>query len=68
LILEPLRTLWAEDKGQARACPDRARAIPCKVQVGLPPDGVRRGNSNSNSNDQRRAAATSDSAEHSHDP
>ena len=33
LTLEPLRTLRSEDKGQAGACPDRTRAIPCKVQV-----------------------------------
>ena len=32
LILEPLRTLRSEDKGQAEACPDRTRAIPCKVR------------------------------------
>ena len=32
LILEPLRTLRSEDKGQAGACPDRTRAIPCKVR------------------------------------
>ena len=25
--------LRPEDKGQAGACPDRARAIPCKVQA-----------------------------------
>ncbi len=37
LILEPLRTLRSETKGQAGACPDRTRAIPCKVRVGLPP-------------------------------
>jgi hypothetical protein len=33
LIPESLRTLRAEDKGQAEACPDRTRAIPCKVQA-----------------------------------
>ena len=33
LILEPLRTLRPEDKGQAGACPDRTRAIPCTVQA-----------------------------------
>ncbi len=70
LILEPLRTLRSEDKGQAGACPDRTRAIPCKVRVGLLPDGLRRADSNddSNSTDQRQAAATGDSAGHSHDP
>ena len=31
LPLEPLRTLRSETKGQAAACPDRMRAIPCKV-------------------------------------
>ncbi len=34
LILEPLRTLRSGTKGQARACPDRTRAIPCKVRAG----------------------------------
>ena len=29
LTPEPLRTLRPETKGQAGACPDRARAIPC---------------------------------------
>jgi len=33
LILEPLRTLRPDDKGQAGACPDRTRAIPCKVRA-----------------------------------
>jgi hypothetical protein len=33
LIPEPLLTLRPEDKGQAGACPDHARAIPCKVLV-----------------------------------
>jgi len=33
LTLEPLRTLRSEDKGQAGACPDRARAIPCTVRA-----------------------------------
>ena len=32
LTPEPLRTLRPEDKGQARACPDRTRAIPCNVR------------------------------------
>jgi hypothetical protein len=32
LTPEPLRTLRPEAKGQAGACPDRTRAIPCKVQ------------------------------------
>ena len=40
LTLEPLRTLRSETKGQAGACPDRTRAIPCKVRVGLPPGGL----------------------------
>jgi hypothetical protein len=31
--LEPLRTLRPEAKGQAGACPDRTRAIPCTVRV-----------------------------------
>ena len=59
LILEPLRTLRSEDKGQAGACPERTRAIPCKVRVRLIPDGLRRVDSNgeSNSSDQRQAAA-----------
>ena len=33
LMLEPLRTLRSEDKGQAGACPDRTRAIPCTVRA-----------------------------------
>jgi hypothetical protein len=33
LTLEPLRTLRSETKGQAGACPDRTRAIPCKVRA-----------------------------------
>ena len=33
LTLEPLRALRSEDKGQAGACPDRTRAIPCKVEA-----------------------------------
>ena len=33
LTLEPLRTLRSEDKGQAGACPDRTRAIPCTVRA-----------------------------------
>jgi hypothetical protein len=33
LTLEPLRTLRSETKGQAGACPDRTRAIPCTVQA-----------------------------------
>ena len=41
LTLEPLRTLRSADKGQAGACPARTRAIPCKVRVGLLPDGLR---------------------------
>ena len=55
LIPEPLRTLRSEDKGQAGACPDRTQAIPCKVRVGLLPDGLRR--VDSNSSDQWQAAA-----------
>ncbi len=55
--------LWAlrpETKGQAAACPDWPRAIPCNVRVGLPPDSLRR--VDSNSSDHRQAAATGDSA------
>ena len=33
LTPEPLRTLRSEDKGQAGACPDRTRAIPCTLQA-----------------------------------
>ena len=33
LIPEPLRTLRTETKGQAGACPDRTRAIPCTVRA-----------------------------------
>ena len=65
-MLDPgasLRTLRSEDEGQAGACPDRTRAIPCKVRVDLLSDGLRRvdSNSDSNSSEQRQAAATVDS-------
>ena len=33
LTPEPLRPLRSEDKGQAGACPDRTRAIPCTVRA-----------------------------------
>ena len=33
LIPEPLRALRSETKGQAGACPDRTRAIPCTVRA-----------------------------------
>ena len=33
LTAESLRPLRSETKGQAGACPDRTRAIPCKVQA-----------------------------------
>ena len=70
LTPEPLRALRSETKGQAGACPDRTRAIPCTVRVGLPPDGLQRVDSNgdSNNSDQRLPAATGDSAQRSHDP
>ena len=57
-----LRTLRTETKGQAGACPDRTRAIPCKVRVDLLQEGLRRVDSsgNINSSDQRQAAATGD--------
>jgi hypothetical protein len=31
---EPLHPLRSETKGQAAACPDRTRAIPCTARVG----------------------------------
>jgi hypothetical protein len=34
LTPEPLRTLRSETKGQAGACPNRTRAIPCTVRAG----------------------------------
>jgi hypothetical protein len=40
LIPESLRTLRSEDKGQAEACPDRTRAIPCTVRAGHGRDGA----------------------------
>jgi hypothetical protein len=60
LTPEPLGALRSEDKGQAGACPDRTRAIPCTVRASLLPDSLRRVDSNrdSNSSDQRQAAAT----------
>ena len=65
LTPEPLRALRSVTKGQAGACPDRTRAIPCTVRVGLPLDGLRRVDSNgdSNSSNQRLPAATDDSAQ-----
>src|SRR5689334_21432825 len=33
LAPEPLRTLRPETEGQAGACPDRARSIPCTVRA-----------------------------------
>jgi hypothetical protein len=33
LTAEPLRLLRPEDKGEAGACPDRTRAIPCPVRA-----------------------------------
>jgi hypothetical protein len=63
LTLEPLRTLRSEeDKGQTGACPDRTRAIPCKVRVGLLLGGLRRvdsnGDSNRTTNGKRQRPAT----------
>ena len=49
-------------KGQAGACPDRTRAIPCKVRVCLLPDGLRRVDSNGDAtaatNGKRQRPAT----------
>ena len=51
LTLEPLRTLRSEDKGQAGACPDRTRAIPCTARavIGQDQGGGRRGSLTGNS-------------------
>ena len=64
LTPEPLRALRSETKGQAGACPDQTRAIPCTVRVALLRAGLRRVDSNddSNSSDQRLPAATGDNA------
>jgi hypothetical protein len=69
LTPESLRTLRPEDKGQAAACPDRSRAIPCKVRVRLLLGGLRlvASNGGSKGSDHRRMAATGDSTEHSDD-
>ena len=50
LTAEPLHPLRAESKGQAGACPDRTRAIPCKMRVALLTNGLRRVDSNGDSN------------------
>jgi len=42
LTLEPLRTLRTETKGQAGACPDRTRAIPCTVRAVTAEVSIRR--------------------------
>jgi hypothetical protein len=60
LTPEPLRTLRSEDKGQAGACPDRTRAIPCTVRVVT--QTAADSNSDSNSSSQRQASATGDNA------
>jgi len=78
LILEPLRTLRSEDKGQAGACLDRTRAIPCTVRAvtGQLPgtascDGRQFGlgdsNGDSNSNDQPQTTAIGNTATRSLD-
>ncbi len=58
LILEPLRTLRSETKGQAGACPDRTRAIPCTVRAITPTEADSNGDSNS-SNQRQTSAVTS---------
>ncbi len=52
LIPEPLRTLRSEDKGQAGACPDRTRAIPCTVRT------VTRTPTESDGSSQRQTSAS----------
>ena len=64
LTLEPLRTLRSENKGQAGACPDRTRAIPCTVRVGSI-GGPATGDSNSSDHWQAQRPATADNT---HDP
>jgi hypothetical protein len=61
LTPEPLRTLRSEDKGQAGACPDRTRAIPCTVRVVTQTAADSNGDSSSSSS-QRQASATGDNA------
>ena len=64
LTLEPLRTLRPETKGQAGACPDRTRAIPCTVRAvtGHIPLTAADSNGDSNSSDHRQPPANGDSA------
>ncbi len=45
--LQPLRTLRSETKGQAGACPDRTRAIPCTLPAVTPAAADSNGDSNS---------------------
>ena len=61
LTLEPLRTLRSETKGQAGACPDRTRAIPCKVRAVTAKSSNDRGSSSA-STVAKTVAMTADNA------
>ena len=58
LTLEPLRTLRSDGKGQAGACPDRTRAIPCTVRAVTRTATDSNGDSNSSSQHQTLAATS----------
>ena len=66
LTLEPLRILRSEDKGQAGACPDRARAIPCMAGAVTGRIPAADSNGDRNSGSQRQASAVSSSQGRSH--
>ena len=69
LIPEPLRALRSEDKGQAGACPDRARAIPCNVRAVTETAVLSTAvdsNRDSNISNQRQASAVGSAQGRSH--
>jgi hypothetical protein len=61
LTLVSLRALRSEGKGQAEACPDRTRAIPCTLPAVTP--AVSDSNGDSNSSSQRQASAVGSTPE-----
>jgi len=64
LIPEPLRALRPETKGQAGACPDRTRAIPCTLPAVT--SAAADSNGDSNSTSQRQASAVGGTQRHMH--
>jgi hypothetical protein len=62
LTPEPLRALRSETKGQAGACPDRTRAIPCTVQAVTGPNSrTSRAWASSEASGERDVRSTCDS-------